>query len=202
MAFSLDVANLTAWYLPDDDEMVQQNPARPHMTDKKVSQKQLATLGVLAAEVKQPEAWNEDSNLQEIRKDRGYHAYDSVDCSNLSDDTKVKFFTEHLHVDEEIRLITNGIGYFDIRDPEDKWIRIRIGTGALIILPPGIWHRFCVSEEDGCLQAVRLFTNEPKWTAYPRDGNSLEGIAFNGPSWRGFALGSSAHRSHSVNRRS
>ncbi|KAF4727122.1 1,2-dihydroxy-3-keto-5-methylthiopentene dioxygenase, partial [Perkinsus olseni] len=123
MAFSVNVANLTVWYLPDDDEIVKQNPARPYMTDKKVSQKQLATLGVLAAEVKQPKAWDEDANLQEIRKNRGYQAHDTVDCSSLSDDTKVKFFTEHLHVDEEIRLIINGIGYFDIRDPEDKWIR-------------------------------------------------------------------------------
>ncbi|KAF4652551.1 1,2-dihydroxy-3-keto-5-methylthiopentene dioxygenase [Perkinsus olseni] len=111
MAFSLDVANLTAWYLPDDDEIVKQNPARPHMTDEKVSQKQLANFGVLAAEVNQPKAWDEEANLKQIRKNRGYQAHDTVDCSNLSDDTKVKFFTEHLHVDEEIRLITNGIGH-------------------------------------------------------------------------------------------
>ncbi|EER13225.1 1,2-dihydroxy-3-keto-5-methylthiopentene dioxygenase, putative, partial [Perkinsus marinus ATCC 50983] len=103
-----------------------------------------------------------------------YGAFDQVDCSNLSEETKVKFFTEHLHVDEEIRLITKGVGYFDIRDPDDKWIRIEIGSGALIILPPGIWHRFCVSEESPCLQAVRLFTNEPKWTAYPRQDSSLD----------------------------
>lgn len=52
-----------------------------------------------------------------------------------------------MHADDEIRLVLDGSGFFDIRDPKDKWVRICVEKGDLITLPAGSYHRFTTDDK-------------------------------------------------------
>ncbi|EPX71031.1 acireductone dioxygenase family protein [Schizosaccharomyces octosporus yFS286] len=108
----------------------------------------------------------------ELMTKYGFKSRDEVSVSRVKlgeryNSMVQKFFEEHLHEDEEIRLIMDGRGYFDLRSVDDKWIRILVEKGDLIILPAGIYHRFTTASDD-YIHAMRLFRENPKWIALPR----------------------------------
>jgi 1,2-dihydroxy-3-keto-5-methylthiopentene dioxygenase len=112
-----------------------------------------------------------DPRLTSIRDDRGYSYADiiTVHPDHLPGfEDKVKaFFEEHIHDAEEIRYILDGSGFFDVRDTEDKWIRVHVKKGDLMTLPEGIYHRFTCDEKDH-IHAMRLFIGQPIWTPFNR----------------------------------
>jgi len=120
--------------------------------------------------------------VEQIAKERGYKNADSITVSKagLGDlyETKIKsFFKEHLHEDEEIRYIEEGVGYFDVRGTGDKdWVRIEVTPGDLLILPTGIYHRFTFNTGD-FIRAKRLFKDAPKWVALDRSKETDENVA-------------------------
>ena len=117
----------------------------PHDSGVALSPESLASIGVLYHRV--PSV----AEVDELASSRGYRNRDEITVSPaaMGDiyEAKVRsFFDEHLHEDEEIRYVRDGVGYFDVRDKEDRWVRIRLERDDLIILPAGIYHRFTTDE--------------------------------------------------------
>lgn len=157
-----------AWYYnetkDDQREEHKHEPVRP------VELATLAALGVNYWRL-DPAKHESDPELQRIRDERGYSYQDIITVSKdklPGYEEKIKsFFEEHMHSDEEVRYILEGTGYFDVRDREDRWIRIALGAGDAISLPAGVYHRFTLDTKN-YIKAMRLFVGEPVWTPLNR----------------------------------
>ncbi|KAI0603251.1 Acireductone dioxygenase [Biscogniauxia sp. FL1348] len=141
----------------------------PHDSGKDVGEADLKALGVLY--YRMPEV----ASVDELARERGYRNRDEITVSPekmgaVYEDKVKSFFHEHLHEDEEIRYIRDGQGFFDVRSKDDAWVRIQLEKDDLIILPPGIYHRF-TTDEANYIQAMRLFKDEPKWTPLNRSSD-------------------------------
>ncbi|KAI5806920.1 1,2-dihydroxy-3-keto-5-methylthiopentene dioxygenase [Geopyxis carbonaria] len=141
----------------------------PHDSGRALTAADLTALGVLSYHL--PAQADVDAlALSRQYKNRDVITVSPAAMGSIYEDKVKTFFAEHLHEDEEIRYILDGAGYFDVRGagPEERWVRVRLEKGDLIILPAGIYHRFTTDEEN-YVQAMRLFKDEPKWTALNRD---------------------------------
>ncbi|GMH08468.1 hypothetical protein Nepgr_010308 [Nepenthes gracilis] len=159
---------IEAWFMDEGKE----DPRLPnHLNHKEyVSQEKLEEIGLLCWQLNAKD-YEKDEELKKIRETRDYNYMDLLDlCPEKVDNYEEKlrnFYTEHIHADEEIRYCLEGSGYFDVRDQDDRWIRIRVKSGDLIILPGGIYHRFTL-DTSNYVKLMRLFKGEPVWTSYNR----------------------------------
>ncbi|RLM74644.1 hypothetical protein C2845_PM15G04320 [Panicum miliaceum] len=108
----------------------------------------LKDLGIVAMRLDADNHEN-DENLTMIRGLRGYLHMDIVTLTpekmpNYEAMIK-RFFEEHLHAHEEVCYCLEGSGYFDVRDEEDRWVRVSVRKGGLIVVPAGIYHRFTLN---------------------------------------------------------
>lgn len=178
-----------AWYMCDDSEIECQKKENRQTPNKPVDVKAMMALGLSywkmdAETYKYPVKsipWDPkgaaDPRLAALRDERGYSYADvlTIHPDYLPGyDTHVKnFFTEHIHDAEEIRYIIAGSGFFDVRDTQDKWVRIHVKKGDLMTLPEGIYHRFTNDEKD-YIHAMRMFIGVPCWTPINRFGEDAD----------------------------
>ncbi|KAL3944363.1 MAG: hypothetical protein SGBAC_001567 [Bacillariaceae sp.] len=172
-----------AWLMCDDDKIDDQKKENRQDPNAKITPEGMRKLGInywkmdadaFTYPVKAV-PWDPkdamDPRLSQLRDDRGYSYADiiTIHRDHLPGfDDKIKaFFEEHIHDAEEIRYILDGSGFFDVRDTNDKWVRVHIKKGDLMTLPEGIYHRFTCDETD-FIKAMRLFKGQPVWTPFNR----------------------------------
>ncbi|KAK0402688.1 hypothetical protein QR680_016476 [Steinernema hermaphroditum] len=156
-----------AWYM--SETIVDQRKECHRSPPEFCGLEKLAEIGIIYRHIP---AHEKDAGLERACAEQGYDHWDEIIINREklpNYDAKIKnFFQEHMHPDDEARYVVDGTGFFDVRDKEDRWIRILAQAGDLIILPSGIYHRFTVDDND-YLKAVRLFKGIPVWTAYLRE---------------------------------
>jgi 1,2-dihydroxy-3-keto-5-methylthiopentene dioxygenase len=111
--------------------------------------------------------------LDALSRERGYVKEDIValspDTPNL-DAICQKFIGEHFHTEDEVRFVLEGEGIFDIRSGDDRYMRITVERGDLIVVPGRRHHRFMLTEKKH-IRCVRLFEDEAGWVAHYRDAS-------------------------------
>jgi 1,2-dihydroxy-3-keto-5-methylthiopentene dioxygenase len=103
--------------------------------------------------------------LDRLKAARGYVAQDEVELRphtpNL-DGICAKFKDEHLHRDDEVRFVLEGEGIFDIRGADERWLRLEVEPGDLIVVPADLHHRFFLTDRKE-IRCVRLFKDAAGW---------------------------------------
>ncbi|KAI0210344.1 1,2-dihydroxy-3-keto-5-methylthiopentene dioxygenase [Lamellibrachia satsuma] len=112
----------------------------------------------------------DDPELEKAKQELDIRCEDTVVIKQDTPDDKEeakKFGKEHLHGDDEIRLTLGGGAYFDVRDTQDRWVRLDMVKGDLIVLPAGIYHRLTMPYQTYA-KFGRYFSNDQGWTAHWR----------------------------------
>ena len=111
------------------------------------------------------------AEMARIKRDHGYRDEDEVALSTETPNLDAiceKFDKEHYHTLDEVRFVVDGEGIFDVRDKSDRWVRIHVDKGDLIIIPANTYHRFFLTDTKK-IRCVRLFLNNDGWAPLYRD---------------------------------
>lgn len=108
---------------------------------------------------------NDFNLLNSFVKERKYKHMDEIKVSQTCKDEVFmeKWFQEHFHEDEQLRLVTDGSYYLDVRSRNDQWIRIHMQAGDCVVVPGGMFHRGCLDEDDYCCM-LRIFKESQGWS--------------------------------------
>lgn len=108
--------------------------------------------------------------LDALKAQNGYIQQDVVQLNPETPGLEAicdKFKAEHLHDDDEVRFVLEGEGIFDVRTQDDRWMRIVVVPGDLIVVPKERNHLFLLTEKRH-IRCVRLFRDMSGWVPHYR----------------------------------
>ncbi|AKF07967.1 1,2-dihydroxy-3-keto-5-methylthiopentene dioxygenase [Sandaracinus amylolyticus] len=106
-----------------------------------------------------------DAPLAALMREHRYVERDQVELRPTTPDLDAllaKFDREHTHDEDEVRYVLEGEAIFDIRSRDDRWMRVVVSEGDLIVVPKQRHHRFELGATR-TVRAVRLFQDRKGW---------------------------------------
>lgn len=103
--------------------------------------------------------------LDALMASNGYVHRDEVALSPETPNLEqvcAKFVDEHLHDEDEVRFVLEGAGVFEIRSRDDRWMKVTVHPGDLIVVPKDRYHRFYLTEQK-TIRCARLFQDPSGW---------------------------------------
>ncbi|KAK7100074.1 acireductone dioxygenase-like [Littorina saxatilis] len=157
---------LRAWYRDDSED----NLEELHQADPPQMLTAEEVLRVTGVKYRKVENCNDEA--EQKRLSEGFVLADFLDISREAMGDKYEDFVkfshvEHIHEDSEVRLVLKGGGYFEVRDYDDRWIRLHLREGDLIHLPAGIFHRLALDSKKH-IKFYRLYSEVAEWRAFYR----------------------------------
>jgi 1,2-dihydroxy-3-keto-5-methylthiopentene dioxygenase len=108
--------------------------------------------------------------LDALKRANGYVHQDEVALTPETPNLEgicAKFVDEHLHDEDEVRFVLEGEGVFEIRSRDDRWMKVTVEKGDLIVVPKDRYHRFYLTDAK-TIRCVRLFRDESGWVPHYR----------------------------------
>jgi 1,2-dihydroxy-3-keto-5-methylthiopentene dioxygenase len=108
--------------------------------------------------------------VDEVKATRGYVQEDIIELNPQTPNLEAicaKFIDEHYHDDDEVRFVLEGEGIFDVRSKDDRYMRVQVQKGDLIVVPAHRHHRFMLTEAK-FIRCVRLFKDQSGWVPHYR----------------------------------
>ncbi len=107
-----------------------------------------------------------DNRFQELKNTKGYTTRDMIviheNIPGLAD-MLAKFDKIHLHMDDEVRYILAGRGYFGFIETDGGQFLLEVSAGDYINVPANTEHWFEMKDSKR-IKAVRYFIDTQGWT--------------------------------------
>ena len=98
-----------------------------------------------------------------VKKERGWGMHDDVHlvAEDPKDEAKIaRESDEHAHMEDEVRLILEGGGIYDVRALDERWLRVTLSPGELLVIPAKRYHRFLLGP-DAKVRFIQPFSERP-----------------------------------------
>ncbi len=107
-----------------------------------------------------------EHRFEELKHEAGYTTRDLIvihaGIPGLAD-LLAKFEKIHYHIDDEVRYILAGRGYFGFVEPDDTQFLLEVNAGDYINVPANAEHWFTMRDSSR-IKAVRYFIDSSGWT--------------------------------------